>query len=227
MPVFRVNRNANYTTMSNYHLRDKSLSFKAKGLLSMFLSLPDSWHYSVNGIAAISKESRASVMSGLRELEAAGYLVRHQHRDSSGRMKDIEYFITEIPQKPPEYENSTADNPTAELPTTVLPISETLPGISKELIKKEISNTDYINNGRDRDFPTAFGKYKNVFLSRGDLYALQQEYPHDYQDRIERLSEYMASTGKVYGNHLATIRSWARRDGYSQSMYAYQGNDSL
>lgn len=121
MPVFRVNRNANYTTMSNYHLRDKSLSFKAKGLLSMFLSLPDSWHYSVNGIAAISKESRASVMSGLRELEAAGYLVRHQHRDSSGRMKDIEYFITEIPQKPPEYENSTADNPTAEVPTTVLP----------------------------------------------------------------------------------------------------------
>ena len=53
MAVFRVERNANYTTMSNYHLRDRRLSLKAKGLLSVFLSLPDEWHYSINGLLKI------------------------------------------------------------------------------------------------------------------------------------------------------------------------------
>ena len=56
MAVFRVEKNANYTTMCNYHLRDQTLSLKAKGLLSMLLSLPDTWHYSVRGLAAISLE---------------------------------------------------------------------------------------------------------------------------------------------------------------------------
>lgn len=59
IPVFRVEKNANYTTMSNYHLRDNTISFKAKGILSMFLSLPKDWSYSVNGLAAISKEGNA------------------------------------------------------------------------------------------------------------------------------------------------------------------------
>lgn len=49
MPVFRVEKNSNYTTMCNYHLRDQGLSLKGKGLLSMLLSLPDTWNYSVRG----------------------------------------------------------------------------------------------------------------------------------------------------------------------------------
>ena len=67
--VFRVEKNANYTTMCNYHLRDRNLSLKAKGLLSLFLSLPDEWHYSTRGVAAICKEGVDSVNSTLRELE--------------------------------------------------------------------------------------------------------------------------------------------------------------
>ena len=74
IPVFRVEKNANYTTMSNYHLRDNTISFKAKGILSMFLSLPKNWNYSVSGLAAISKEGKDGILSGLKELEAAGYL---------------------------------------------------------------------------------------------------------------------------------------------------------
>ena len=80
MAVFRVERNANYTTMSNYHLRDRRLSLKAKGLLSVFLSLPDEWHYSINGLLKITKEGRDSVIAAVRELEKTGYLTRHQER---------------------------------------------------------------------------------------------------------------------------------------------------
>jgi hypothetical protein len=74
MPAFRVIKNTGYTTMSNRHLRDKSLSLKGKGLLSMLLSLPDEWRYSVNGLTAICKEGRSSVLSALQELERSGYL---------------------------------------------------------------------------------------------------------------------------------------------------------
>ena len=57
-----------------------------------------------------------------------------------------------------------------------------------------------------------YGQYKNVLLTDEDMAKLQEEFPHDYSDRIERLSEYMASTGKSYKNHLATIRNWAKKD---------------
>ena len=78
MAVFRVEKDSNYTTMCNYHLRDKGLSLKAKGLLSLFLSLPDEWHYSVRGISAICKEGVDGINSTLQELEKNGYLIRHE-----------------------------------------------------------------------------------------------------------------------------------------------------
>ena len=102
MAVFRVERNANYTTMSNYHLRDRRLSLKAKGLLSVFLSLPDEWHYSINGLLKITKEGRDSVIAAVRELEKTGYLTRHQERLENGKIGRIEYSIFERPQIPAE-----------------------------------------------------------------------------------------------------------------------------
>lgn len=57
-----------------------------------------------------------------------------------------------------------------------------------------------------------YGEYSNVLLSDTDLAKLKAEFPNDWQERIERLSAYMASTGKSYKNHLATIRNWAKRD---------------
>lgn len=56
------------------------------------------------------------------------------------------------------------------------------------------------------------GEYQNVLLSDDDLDKLKTEFPSDWDQRIQRLSEYMASSGKSYKNHLATIRNWARRD---------------
>lgn len=93
MSVIRVEKSRNYSVISNVHLRDRELSLKAKGLLSLILSLPDNWQYSVNGLAAITKEGRTGIMSALRELEGAGYLTRHQLRGTRGRMGPNEYVI--------------------------------------------------------------------------------------------------------------------------------------
>lgn len=85
--------------MSNYHLKDTNLSLKAKGLLSMMLSLPDDWNYSTRGLAAICKEGVDSIGSGLKELEEGGYIIRNRIRGSDGRIIDTEYVIYEKPRK--------------------------------------------------------------------------------------------------------------------------------
>lgn len=96
MAVIRVEKRKGYTIMSNYHLRDKNLSLKAKGLLSIMLSLPDEWHYNVRGLAAICKEGVTSISSTLKELEQCGYMRRHQPNEG-GKFGEIEYIISETP----------------------------------------------------------------------------------------------------------------------------------
>ena len=98
MAVYRVQRTRDYTVMSNYHLKDKGLTLKSKGLLSMILSLPEEWNYTTRGLDSICKEGVDAIGAALRELEQAGYIVRHQKRDKSGRITDTEYVIYEQPQ---------------------------------------------------------------------------------------------------------------------------------
>ena len=100
MAVFRVEKNHNYTVMSNYHLRDTGLTLKAIGLLSKMLSLTDEWDYTTRGLAAICKEGVDAIGAALKELESHGYLVRRQLRDSRGRITDTEYTIYESPHTP-------------------------------------------------------------------------------------------------------------------------------
>ena len=332
MAVFRVERNTNYTTMSNYHLRDTNLSLKAKGLLSVFLSLPDEWHYSISGLMKITKEGRDCLTAVIKELEKAGYLVRYQSRDETGKIVGIEYVIYEKPQagqagccgvrmnsiadsrpdacssaatgrneeplqdilsaerprakkpmtgnpsagkpsvenpstdkpsteKPvtenPSTENPSTENPRAEKPVTENPragkpsvgnpmtdnpMTENPPGIITNESNTDKSNTESIKE-RDTGQPSVsrrYGLYGNVFLTDKDMEKLRDEFPSDYDRRIEELSEYMASKGKTYRNHLATIRSWARRDAarsyaekpvqsrpYSHDMYRYREGESL
>ena len=97
MPVYRNERIRNYTVMSNDHLRSHDLSLKAKGLLSLILSLPDDWNYSTSGLAAITKEGKDCICTVLKELETAGYIRRKRIRDDIGRIVDIEYHIYETP----------------------------------------------------------------------------------------------------------------------------------
>lgn len=98
MPIFRIEKTKDYTTMSNYHLRDKKLSLKAKGLLSVMLSLPEDWDYSVRGLEKICIESKNTINSVLNELEKNGYLLRKKIYEN-GKIKKWEYVIYEKPQE--------------------------------------------------------------------------------------------------------------------------------
>jgi hypothetical protein len=100
--VFRVEKSRDFTVMSNHHLRSNTLSLKAKGLLSLMLSLPDTWDYTTRGLSCICKEGIDSISTALGELERSGYLTRRRIRDPHGRLSDIEYTIHEQP---------AADNP--------------------------------------------------------------------------------------------------------------------
>ena len=117
MAVFRVERNRNYTVMSNVHLRDKRLSLKAKGLLSQMLSLPPNWDYTLTGLSCINKESRDAIRSAVQELERCGYVVRRQTVDKAGRFASNEYTIYEVPPKAPLLDFPTTVSTAAEKPT--------------------------------------------------------------------------------------------------------------
>ena len=155
MAVFRIEKTRNYTVMSNYHLKDKSLTLKSKGLLSLILSLPDEWNYTTRGLAAICREGVDSIGAALRELEVAGYLERNQLRDDNGRISDTEYVIYESPrgrpggdpnkgepQTPYPYTPSPyTENPYMDEPDTEKP-AQYITNTNK--VKRE-SNTDSLN----------------------------------------------------------------------------------
>lgn len=119
MAVFRVERTQNYTVMSNYHLRDKQLSLKAKGLLSLMLSLPEDWDYTLAGLARISLEGKDAIRAAVVELERAGYVQRRQTTDKAGKFSVNEYIIREYPiSKEPPLEGPSSAPPLSGNPMT-------------------------------------------------------------------------------------------------------------
>ena len=156
MPVFRVEKTSSYTVMSNHHLRNPDLTLKAKGLLSLMLSLPENWDYTLKGLSCICRENVDAIRTAVWELEKAGYITRRQGRDEKGKMTAIEYTIYEFPQPPkpkiPVSENPISDNPTTEIPvsenpisdnpTTEIPVSENPTQLNKDRSTKDLLNTD-------------------------------------------------------------------------------------
>ena len=130
MAVFRVEKTKDYTVMANHHLRNTELSLKAKGLLSLMLSLPDNWDYTTKGLSFICKDGIDSINATIKELETSGYLIRRRIRNDKGQLTTTEYTIFEKPQKvdttdvPPKRENPTLDNPVLEKPKLETPILE-------------------------------------------------------------------------------------------------------
>lgn len=130
LAVFRVEKTRDYTVMANHHLRNKALSLKAKGLLSLMLSLPEDWDYTTKGLACICKDGVDSICSTVKELEQAGYVKRRRLRDAQGRLSEVEYTILEKPVSPgesadsPKRENPVLDNPVLEKPVLDFPEQE-------------------------------------------------------------------------------------------------------
>ena len=115
MSVIRIQKTNNYTVMSNYHFREKDMSLKAKGLLSLMLSLPEEWDYSVDGLVKLSKDGKDSVISAITELEQFGYLVRSQAKGQDGKFAGYDYDV---------YEEPYTEKPFTENPSTVKPMTE-------------------------------------------------------------------------------------------------------
>lgn len=135
MGVIRINKTQNYTVLSNYHFKEREMSLKAKGLLSLMLSLPDDWNYNVSGLVRLSKDGKDSVMSALGELEKFGYLKRQRTTDQKGKFSGIEYDIFEQPQR---------DNPIAGNPISENSHSENPPQLNTKELNTNESNTNKV-----------------------------------------------------------------------------------
>ena len=152
MAVFRIDKTRNYTVMSNHHLRNTELSLKAKGLLSLMLSLPENWDYTTKGLAAICKDGIDSISSCIRELEKHGYIIRERMRNEKGQLTTIEYTILEQPKNtPPEREKPIRENPVLDIPAQAEPIQENTAQLNtnksnKKELNTDISNTDPIKS---------------------------------------------------------------------------------
>ena len=188
MAFLRKEHKENYTCINNGVFKS-DLSLKARGMLCTMLSLPDDWEFSENGLQAILKDGQASVRSAIKELESAGFLSRTRERDESGRMGRCVWIVSDYPR----LENPNLENPNL--------------GNEPQLNTKESNTKESKREPRHK-----YGEYQNVLLSDTDLEKLKAEFPTDWEERIERLSNYMESHGKNYKNHLATIRYWARQD---------------
>ena len=149
MAVFRVHKNENYTVLSNYHFKEKAMSLKAKGLLSLMLSLPENWDYSAAGLVTLSKDGKDSVNAALKELEKFGYLRRTQAIDARGKFSGYNYEIFEQPIEAEKVEETKTDKPFAENPSTGKTTTENPPQLSIKELNTEKSNTknqDIIDN---------------------------------------------------------------------------------
>lgn len=206
MAIFRVNKNKDYTVMSNYHLRDANMSFKAKGLLSMMLSLPDDWDYSIKGIVSISKENKTSIQSALKELEENKYLKRTKKQNEKGQFE----YIYDI------YEKPWMENPCIENLVTDYPCTENMLQINTNIQNTKKQNTKKQNTNIKREY----GEFKNVLLTDDEYKKLEEI---NALSQIENLSRYIASTGKRYKSHYATILNWDRRDKQKQEEDKYKG----
>lgn len=140
MAVMRINKTTDYTVMSNYHFREKDMSLKAKGLLSLMLSLPEDWDFTVKGLANLNKDGVDGVRAALEELKAFGYLKVTRERNEKGQVSGTVYDIYEKPtQEKPILEEPKEEKPILEKPTQEKPIQENPTQLNTKGIK-------YLNN---------------------------------------------------------------------------------
>ena len=211
MAVFRVERTGDYTVMSNFHLKDKRLSLKAKGLLSQMLSLPDDWDYTLSGLSYINRESKDAIRSAVNELETAGYIRRRQTTDASGKFAANEYTIFERPiEGEPILDKPSSENPITVNPSAVNPLPEnpTQLNTKKSNTQKQNthgSNTDSIpfretaaaippeRKGRDAMSVSEMESYRDLILENIEYDHLCREFT-TYREDLDEIVELMVET---------------------------------
>lgn len=204
MAVFRVNKTNDYTIMSNHHLKERDMSLKAKGLLSLMLSLPDDWDYSIDGLISLCKENRNAVLTTLKELKEKKYLSISKIRDDKGLFEYV-YNIFESPNvENPDVENPHVDEPALDEPNVENP---TLLNTNN----KELTNS----NTNDKTSKKKFGEFKRVLLSVAEYDRLVAEFGQAVVDnQIRLVDEYVESNNNKnkYTNFNLVIRKSIREN---------------
>ena len=219
MAVFRIERTRDYTVMSNHHLKDSALSLKAKGLLSMMLSLPDEWNYTTRGLAKICKEGVDAIGGALKELEKAGYIVRRQLRGPGGRISDTEYTIYEKPRPhaeeppeepgpdtpPPDTASPDTENPYLADPDTEKPAELNIEKSRTQKSNTQGSSTDSIpfrgftaaqlpeRKGRDAMSVEEMQEYRDLVLENIEYDHLCREFS-TYREDLDEIVELIVET---------------------------------
>lgn len=192
--MIKVHKTKDYTVMSRSHLRDKELSLKAKGLMSLMLSLPEDWDYSVKGLATLSKDGRESIIGTIKELEERGYLVRTQIKNSSGRFVGYDYEA---------FENPSAGKPFTENPLTEKPTQYNIEQYNKEkyIIEESILKREEkeIKEKREKDLP--FSEELNTVIK--EWFAYMKEKKQTYtaigtKQLLNRLKEMVEKHNETY-----------------------------
>ena len=217
MAVFRVEKTRNYTVMSNHHLRDKSLSLKAKGLLSLILSLPEEWDYTTKGLAYICKDGVDSIRTAVRELESAGYIVRQRERHADGTLGGIEYTILEQPREPepPKRENpvqaeSAGDAPKRAFPEQVKPVLGKPEQENPAQLNIEEQSKEELNTDLTKSFPSFLRERKFAQedeLERRNSYRAQIMTNVDYNYLVGYTEVDRARLDELVGLMLDTVCS--------------------
>ena len=198
MAVFRIEKTRDYTVMSNHHLRNRGLSLKAKGLLSLMLSLPEEWDYTTKGLAYICKDGVDSISAGIRELEEQGYLRRQRLRNANGQLGAIEYTIMEQPIPPePMQEKPVRENPVQGNPAQENPRQLNIDSSRKDPFNTHLSNTDSFQEpkpkGCEGNAKSASEVYRQVILENLEYDHLRQE-PTVDQEMLEEIVELVVET---------------------------------
>ena len=202
MSVFRVEKNKGYTVMSNHHLRNHTLSLKAKGLLSQMLSLPDDWDYTLQGLAQINKESIDAIREAVRELERAGYIERSRERDERGCLRGTVYTIYEQPHTEP-----TPEEPAQALPTLDFPTLENPTQLITKRKNKEKRSTDrsiidsipfpygfpYAPAQKRMETKGSFESYRELILENIDYDVLASD-PHVDREQLDEIVDLLQET---------------------------------
>lgn len=193
MAVFRIHKNENYVTMGKVHFKEQNMSLKAIGLLSLMLSLPEDWDYSVAGFAAIRKESRNTINSIMNELEEFGYLERTQQRDSKGIITGYNYDIYEEPHpKNPYLENPYLENPDMDN--------------CAQVNNNKVNNKQVNNNKVSRTFKKPTPEELQAYITEKNLNVDANEFIDYYESNGWKVGRTSMKDWK------ATARRWSSRE---------------
>ena len=186
-------KTSKYTTISNVFLRDKNLSLKAKGFLTVIMALPDDWDFSIKGICSVLKEGKTSVYSAVQELKENRYCKTTPSRDEKGLIIGLDYVFYEEPyEEEPNKEEPQQDNPHSENRDM-----DNMPQLNTKDTKESNRTKDLPKERIDKSIP----KKKAKFDVYADLSYVDAEYADiwkewlEYKDAIK--SQYNAQKGAI------------------------------